>query len=74
MKVYKCKCCGHDFDAREADRKRGWALYCTKSCKAIVQTRKTGRGKPTNAYEWEEDDEEDLIEDQSWDAHKEAFI
>jgi hypothetical protein len=29
-----CKCCGNVFTVREADRKRGWGIYCSKSCKA----------------------------------------
>lgn len=40
--TYKCKTCGDPFEARVADRKRGWALYCSKSCKAIEQTRRMG--------------------------------
>lgn len=43
--IYKCKCCGGDFIARTADRKRGWAKFCSKSCKAIRQTQRTGRGQ-----------------------------
>lgn len=33
-----CKCCGEAFVARVADRNRGWAKFCSKSCKAIKQT------------------------------------
>lgn len=40
--TYKCKCCGDPFVARVADRKRGWARFCSKSCKAIRQTKRTG--------------------------------
>jgi hypothetical protein len=29
-----CKTCKKQFQARQADVNRGWALYCTKSCKA----------------------------------------
>lgn len=32
-----CLCCGNKFTARVADRKRGWAKFCSKSCKAIKQ-------------------------------------
>ena len=35
----KCKCCGDPFLARVADRKRGWAKFCSKSCKAKRQYR-----------------------------------
>ena len=31
---YQCKNCGGGFFARKADRKRNWAKYCDKSCKA----------------------------------------
>lgn len=33
----KCKNCGGGFVAKKADRKRGWAKYCSKSCKAQAQ-------------------------------------
>lgn len=37
--IYKCKECHLPFSARVADRNRGWARYCSKSCKAIKQTK-----------------------------------
>ena len=40
--TYQCKTCRCDFTARIVDRARGWARYCSKSCKAIKQTRRTG--------------------------------
>lgn len=40
--TYQCKSCGGPFRARVADRKRGWARFCSKSCKAIRQTQRTG--------------------------------
>ena len=46
MVTVKCRTCGTPFQARLADRKRGWGLYCSKSCKAIRQTQITGRGRP----------------------------
>lgn len=39
----KCKCCRSTFKAREADVKRGWAKFCSKSCKATQQERRTGQ-------------------------------
>jgi hypothetical protein len=33
MVAVKCKC-GDIFQARKADRDRGWGRYCSKSCKA----------------------------------------
>jgi hypothetical protein len=41
--TYKCKSCGEDFTARTADRKRGWARFCSKSCKASAQEKRTGQ-------------------------------
>lgn len=40
---YACLCCKQLFIARTADRKRGWARYCSKSCKAMKQERRTGQ-------------------------------
>ena len=37
-----CACgCGKKFMAREADVRRGWGKYATKSCKATAQERRT---------------------------------
>lgn len=41
--TYKCAQCGDPFTARTVDRKRGWARFCSKSCKAIKQERRTGQ-------------------------------
>jgi hypothetical protein len=46
--TYKCKCCGKPFEARKVDRARGWARFCSKSCKAIKQTQRTGYAGPSN--------------------------
>lgn len=43
MAQYKCACCGDPFVARVADRNRGWARFCSKSCKAIKQEQRTGQ-------------------------------
>jgi hypothetical protein len=32
-KIVKCKICKKEFEARIADLNRGWAKYCSKSCK-----------------------------------------
>lgn len=40
---YKCLHCGDPFTARTADRARGWARYCSKSCKARKQEARTGQ-------------------------------
>jgi hypothetical protein len=34
---YHCRNCNKPYMARVADRQRGWALYCSKSCKQITQ-------------------------------------
>lgn len=41
--IVKCKCCKSEFEARVADVKRGWAKFCSKSCKALEQERRTGQ-------------------------------
>lgn len=51
--TYRCLCCRGEFEARVADRKRGWARYCSKQCKAVKQEARTGQwaslnGQPTN--------------------------
>lgn len=39
-----CECgCGVSFDARVADRNRGWGRFFSKSCKARFQERRTGQ-------------------------------
>lgn len=43
MATYKCKECSKPFEARTADRARGWARFCSKSCKAVKQTKKGTR-------------------------------
>jgi hypothetical protein len=42
MVEVRCRC-GTVFSARVADRKRGWAKFCSKSCKAKEQERRTGQ-------------------------------
>gem|GEM_PF-1264563 len=39
----KCTWCSVIFTARTADRKRGWARFCSKSCKAKEQEKRTGQ-------------------------------
>lgn len=36
-----CQWCGKPFKARAADVKRGWAKFCSKSCKASEQEKRT---------------------------------
>lgn len=44
-KMIECKCavCGEKFTARVADRNRGWAKCCSKSCAATLSNKKTGK-------------------------------
>jgi hypothetical protein len=42
----KCRNCRCKFMARSADVRRGWAKFCSKSCKAREQTRRTGYAGP----------------------------
>ncbi len=41
--TYQCDSCKQPFTARTADRKRGWARFCSKSCKARRQEARTGQ-------------------------------
>lgn len=41
--TYNCDRCGATFSGRTADRKRGWARFCSKSCKAVKQEARTGQ-------------------------------
>lgn len=42
----KCKCCNTEIKVRMADHKRGWGVFCSKSCKAKYQTKVTGISGP----------------------------
>lgn len=58
MKIkVKCKWCKDEFLARKVDRKRGWAKFCSKSCKAKEQTKRTGVSGPTFS---------DAMSDEEW--------
>ena len=41
--------CKEKFMAREADVKRGWAKFCSKSCKAKAQEARTGQNAAFHA-------------------------
>ena len=41
----KCEGCGIMFEARVADRKRGWGRFHSKTCKAVHQEKRTGQYK-----------------------------
>ena len=58
-----CKNCGDPFMARSADVNRGWANFCSKSCKAREQTHRTEYAGPVGSGD-------DHNFDPSWDTHK----
>jgi hypothetical protein len=73
MKVdRKCenKKCGMPFKARSADVKRGWARFCSKSCKATAQEARTGQFARVLAGGSGGEDID--YEGGGWDAHKNA--
>ena len=47
---YACECCNRLFTARTADRERGWAQYCSKTCKAIHQEHKKKMWRVLTTY------------------------
>lgn len=40
-----CACCGKEMQVRSADVARGWGRFCSKSCKASHQERRTGQNR-----------------------------
>lgn len=67
-KVYRCKNCGDPFTARVADRKRGWARFCSKSCKASEQTKRTGYAGPGRGDSFHRAGLDNM--EAGWDGHK----
>ena len=61
--------CGLLFTARTADRRRGWARFCSKSCKAKEQDAHRARALPRHA---DHDVGRDAME-AGWDGHKGSF-
>jgi hypothetical protein len=73
--VRTCKNCKAQFTARQADVNRGWAQYCSKSCKATAQVK---RGGKYLAYQHQNNDDPNYIdpydvEGPGWDAHKDIY-
>ncbi|WP_162651586.1 hypothetical protein [Lentilitoribacter sp. Alg239-R112] len=72
MVQVNCKTCSLPFDARTADVARGWGKFCSKSCKAKEQEKRTGQNKSylhrKNTRRDIDGDDDDY--DLSWDAHK----
>lgn len=68
--VCKNKRCQCTFTARVADRKRGWARFCSKSCKAVVQEKRTGQYA---AYKSRESHYFSACDDPGWESHKDRI-
>lgn len=84
--MVQCTCknseCRKRFMAREADRKRGWGQFCSKSCKAMHQTRVRASNamakwspRPMTKEQMEEEAYQAGMEanEAGWDGHKNAF-
>lgn len=50
-----CEWCKKPHTVRVADVKRGWGRFCSKSCKAMKQEKRTGQNA---AYHAQQDDRE----------------
>lgn len=71
MTERKCKRCLKPFKARTADVARGWAKFCSKSCKASAQEARTGQMRTYLRRKADgQRDDYDPSDDPSWDAHK----
>lgn len=76
--VCNCISCGKEFSARIADRKRGWARSCSKSCAATASNAKTGkfqkflRGGLSNQGSHGDDSQIMDELEMGWDAHKDS--
>lgn len=64
-----CQNCGKQFQARQADVRRGWARFCSKSCKASHQERNTGQ-HAAYLHRQAERDNDSAQADAGWDEHK----
>lgn len=60
---YSCRRCGDPFIARVADRNRGWARFCSKSCKAKEQESRTGQNAKFHAREAEREERYSVLEE-----------
>lgn len=71
--LVQCQCCQKEFQARIADRKRGWAKFCSKSCKAIEQERRTGQYSRYLGHVRSLSTTNVDYEGKGWDAHKDIW-
>lgn len=60
---YNCERCCKVFTARTADRNRGWARFCSKSCKASEQEGRTGQYRAYQQRRADSDDAGNFYED-----------
>jgi hypothetical protein len=65
-----CKWCKGPFLARAADVKRGWAKFCSKSCKASWQECRTGQYRAINEGERGEFSNAHLFSNEEHDCNK----
>ena len=73
-----CKWCKSPFKARTADVKRGWGKFCSKSCKASEQEKRTHQNANHKQRLSALDDERMYHEacasnEIGWDGHKDAY-
>lgn len=73
-----CQWCKAPFTARVADVKRGWAKFCSKSCKASEQEKRTHQNANHKLAKSIADDERMYHEacaanEMGWDGHKDAY-
>lgn len=66
-----CAWCKKKFMARVADRKRGWGRFCSKSCKAKEQEKRTGQYAAYQAEQMHREGMEAV--EAGWDGHKNVF-
>lgn len=59
-----CEVCRNTFEAKAADRKRGWARFCGKSCAAVARE----RGRRAYEPDWQASALENM--EAGWDGHK----
>ena len=77
MVEVSCKWCKTPFMARKADVNRGWGKFCSKSCKANEQEKRTHQNANFKERQ-RESDYYDMHEaaladsEMGWDAHKDC--
>lgn len=73
-----CQWCKAPFTARVADVKRGWAKFCSKSCKASEQEKRTHQNANHKQLMHQIDEERmyheaNAANEMGWDGHKDAY-